>query len=57
MNAGAKDIEFIENSKSNFILFFMVPGIVDNSDVEKNWEVCIILTQKNQEGGWNQRRI
>ena len=24
----------------------VAPGIVDNFSVEKNWEVCIILTQK-----------
>ena len=44
-NAGAKDLEFIESGKSNFI-FKVVPVVVDNSGVEKNWEVCIILTHK-----------
>ena len=37
-NVGVRDLEFIENGKSNLI--------VDNMGVEKNGEVCTSPTQK-----------
>ena len=32
-NAGAKDIEFIENGKSSYFIFHVVPGVADNLGV------------------------
>ena len=45
----AKDLELIENEngRNKLILFFyIVPWVVDKSGIEKNHEVCIILTQE-----------
>ena len=44
-NAGTKDLEYIENGKSNLICHVLC-GVEGNSGVEKNQEVCIILMQK-----------
>ena len=44
-NAGKKDLDFIENGKSNLICHVLC-GVEGNLGVEKNQEVCIILMQK-----------